>query len=207
MNEPEFFSDPCTALDLGRVLGQRRAFVAVGGRCSAAHAELLRRIRDEKLYLAVAPSWRVFCGANLAISRRHADRLIGLLKRFGPIYFELSQLIGLSVKQYLAIEPAVRDQNIVIDGGAISVVPENAPKLLEAISGLLNQSPIRRRRPAPVPSAETDRTRIADLASRGRAIATQLVALYHSSSSARDRELVLEVATELRMILMQPGID
>jgi hypothetical protein len=205
MNEPEILTDPRAALDLGRVLGQRRAFVALGGRCSAAHAELLRRVRDEKLYLAIAPSWRAFCGSHLAISRRHADYLIGLLKRFGPIYFELSQLVGLSVKQYLAIEPAVREQNLVIDGAAISVIPENAPKILEAISHLLNQSQPRACRPAPAP--ETVRTRIADLAVRGRAVANQLIDLYHSSSSARDRELILEVATELRMILMQPGID
>jgi hypothetical protein len=205
MNEPEIHTDPHAAIDLGRILGQRRACVALGGRCSAAHAQLLRRIHDEKLYLAVAPSWRAFCGAHLAISRRHADYLIGLLKRFGPIYFELSQLVGLSVKQYLAIEPAIRENNLIIDGAAISVIPENSPKILEAIGTLLNGSKPRARRV--VPSAETNRTRIADLAARGRAVANQLVALYHSSSSARDRELILEVATELRMILMQPGID
>ena len=206
MHEPEILDDPRAALDLGRVLGQRRAFVALGGRCSAAHAELLRRIRDEKLYRAIAPSWRAFCGAHLAISRRHADHLIGLLQRFGPIYFELSQLVGLSVKQYLAIEPAVRDQKLIIDGAAVSVIPENAPKILEAISRLLNPPPSPRER-HPAPPAETNRTRIADLAARGRAIANQLVALYRSSSSLRDRELILEAATELRMILMQPETE
>src|SRR5260370_22765372 len=172
MNEPKSPPDPRAALHLGRVLGQRRAFVALGGRCSAAHAELLRRVRDEKLYLAIAPSWRAFCGSHLAISRRHADYLIGLLKRFGPIYFELSQLVGLSVKQYLAIEPAVREQNLVIDGAAISVIPANAPKILEAISHLRNQSRPRAGRPAHAP--ETSRARIADLAVRGRAVANQL---------------------------------
>jgi hypothetical protein len=33
------------------------------------------------------------------------------------------------------------------------------------------------------------------------------VALYKSSSSARDRELILESATVIRMILMQPGLE
>src|ERR1035437_6977939 len=51
VNEPQTPSDPRAALDLGRLLGQRRAFGAVAGRCSAAHAQLLRRMRDEKLYL------------------------------------------------------------------------------------------------------------------------------------------------------------
>ena len=180
MNEPQVLSDSRAALDLGRLLGQRRAFAAVGGRCSAAHAQLLRRIRDEKLYLPIAPSWRAFCGAYLAISRRHADYLIGLLKRFGPIYFELSQLVGLSVKQYLAIEPAVREQSLVVDGAAISVIPENAPQSVH--------------------------TRVVDLGNRARAIANQLVALYNASASPRDREFILETATEIRIILMQPGI-
>jgi len=204
MNEPQIESDPRAAIDLGSVLGQRRAFAAVGGRCSAAHAQLLRRIRDEKLYLPLTPSWRAFCGAHLAISRRHADYLIGLLKRFGPMYFELSQLAGLSVKQYLAIEPAVREQSLVVDGAAISVIPENAPIILEAVSRLLNQSRPDRHT---APRSETFRARVADLTLRGRAIANQLVALYNSSNSGRDRELVLEAAAELRIILMQPGLD
>src|ERR1035437_1917104 len=84
MNEPQILADTLETLDLGRLLGQRRAFGAVAGRCSAAHAQLLRRIRQEKLYRSVAPSWRAFCGAHLAISRRHADHLISLLNRFGP---------------------------------------------------------------------------------------------------------------------------
>ena len=50
-------------------------------------------------------------------------------------------------------------------------------------------------------------TRVADLTRRGRAIANQFVALYNSCHSERDRELILEAATELRMILMQPGIE
>src|ERR1039457_5568937 len=112
MNEPQIHVDP--AVDLGRLLGQRRAFSALGGRCSAAHAPLLRRIRDEKLYRAVAPSWRRFCGTHLAITCRHADRLIALLNRFGPTYFEISQLVGLSPRQYLAIQPVLHEHSVLV---------------------------------------------------------------------------------------------
>jgi hypothetical protein len=196
MNEPQ-------APDLHRLLGQRRAFAAVAGRCSAAHAQLLRQIHDEKLYLPHAPTWEAFCGPNLAVSRRHADRLISLLNRFGPIYFEITQLIGLSPRQYLAIEPVVRENSLLVNGEAVSLIPENAPKLLEAVSQVLTQS--RRKRRARPP--ETLPARVAKLTARARAIANQLVALYNSSSSARDRELILESATELRMILMQPDGD
>ena len=202
MNEPQIPTVPREALDLGRLLGQRRAFGAVAGRCSAAHAQLLRRIREEKLYRPVAPSWRAFCGAHLALSRRHADHLISLLNRFGPIYFELSQLVGLSPREYLSIEPAIREHRLLVDGEAISLIPENAPRILEAVAQILHK-PRRARRRSPSP--ETLRARVADLANRGRAIANQLVALYNSAHSGRDRDFILETATELRLLLMQPG--
>jgi hypothetical protein len=204
MNETQIPADPESALDLGRLLGQRRAFAAVAGRCSAAHAQLLRRIHDEKLYLPVAPSWEAFCGRYLAVSRRHADRLIGLLNRFGSIYFELSLLVGITPKEYLVIEPAVQDNALIVNGEAISLIPENAPRILEAVSQVLHK-PARPRRAAAPP--ETVRMRIAGIGNRAKALANQLVALYNSSRSARDRELILETATEIRLILMQPGID
>jgi hypothetical protein len=199
MDEPQIPIDP--GVDLGRLLGQRRAFAAVGGRCSAAHAQLLRRIRDEKLYRAVAPSWRTFCGTHLAITCRHADRLIALLNRFGPTYFEISQLVGLSPRQYLAIQPVLHEHSVLVNGEAISLIPENAPKVLEAVGQLLRET--RRTKPRE-PAPETVRARAADLTRRGRIIANQLVALYNSSRSERDREFILESATELRLILMQP---
>jgi hypothetical protein len=187
-------------IDLGRILGQRRALAAVGGRCSAAHAQILRRIRDEKLYRPVVPSWRAFCAAYLARSRRHADRLIALLNRFGPVFFELSELTGISAGQYPAVEPAIQQDSLLIDGQAISLIPDNAPKLIEAVDRLL----ARARRPARTPKSPG--AILADLAARGRLIVNQLVELYDSTYSAADREAILEVATELRLILLQPGI-
>ena len=191
-------------LRLGSLLGQRRAFAAVGGHCSAAQAELLRRIRDEKLYLPLAPSWRAFCPAYVAISRRPADRLISLLNRFGAPYFQLSQLVGITPEQYLAIEPAVREDNLLIDGEAIGLIPENTPRITTAIRILLSQSEQPKLRDL---SAQSVAARLAHLLHRGRAIANQLLSLYESSSTAHDRELILEGATELRLILLQLGID
>ena len=68
--------DEQKVLDLGIMLGQRRAFGMVAGRCSAAQAECLRKVRDEKTYLKFAANWAGFCERQLKIGKRTADRAI-----------------------------------------------------------------------------------------------------------------------------------
>ena len=80
--------DEQQVLELGIMLGQRRAFGMVAGRCSAAQAECLRKVRDEKTYLKFATNWAGFCERHLKISKRTADRAIALLKKHGALYFE-----------------------------------------------------------------------------------------------------------------------
>jgi hypothetical protein len=117
---------------------------------------------------------------------------------------DLNDTLGISVEQYLAIQPAVRDDSLIVDGAALSVIPENTPKLLAAVGRLLHESRRNHRRD---PAPETLRARVVALTNRGRAIANQLVALHNSARSERARELILEAATELRLILMRPGIE
>jgi len=75
--------DEQQVLELGIMLGQRRAFGMVAGRCSAAQAECLRQVRDEKTYLKFAANWAEFCERQLKIGKRTADRAIALLKQHG----------------------------------------------------------------------------------------------------------------------------
>ena len=49
------------ALELGINLGQHHAFGLMAGRCSAAQAQTLKRLREDKLYLQCDPVWREFC--------------------------------------------------------------------------------------------------------------------------------------------------
>ena len=86
--------DEQQVLELGIMLGQRRAFGMVAGRCSAAQAECLRKVRDEKTYLKFATNWAGFCERHLKISKRTADRAIALLKKHGTLYFETAALTG-----------------------------------------------------------------------------------------------------------------
>jgi len=56
-------------LDLGVALGQTHAFGLIAGRCSAAQAEGLRRLREDKLYKRLAETWDEFCRTYLQISK------------------------------------------------------------------------------------------------------------------------------------------
>lgn len=71
-------------LELGIALGQNFAFGLVAGRCSAAQAEALRRLRDERLCKQCAETWLEFCPKYLKMSKPEADRTIKLLEEFAP---------------------------------------------------------------------------------------------------------------------------
>jgi hypothetical protein len=62
-------SDNQQVLKLGIMLGQRRAFGLVADRCSAAQAECLRQVRDEKTYLKFATKLRM--RRELALDTRY----------------------------------------------------------------------------------------------------------------------------------------
>jgi hypothetical protein len=90
-------------VNLGRWLGRREAFGLIAGRCSAAAAESLRHIRDEKLYRGVSRNWDEFCSAYVGVSRRNVERNIRLLEEFGPAFFHVSQIAHIGPEEYRAI--------------------------------------------------------------------------------------------------------
>jgi hypothetical protein len=124
--------------ELGVMLGSRKAFASVSGRCSAADAECMRRIRDQKLYVGRTASWDEFCREYLGLSKTHANRVIRYLEEFGGDYFELSQLTRVTPMQYRAIAPAIRDQKLHVEGEAIALIPENSDRIAAALAELRN---------------------------------------------------------------------
>src|ERR1035441_10540406 len=104
----------------------------------------------------------------------------------GPLMIRVLQIPA-------AVNKDDRRTALLIVGGLI-----HTRRDLAAVARRDHPPPRRNQRPARSP--ETLRDRIADLTSRGRAIANQFVALYNSAHSARDREFILEAATELRMM-------
>ena len=96
--------DEQQVLELGIMLGQRRAFGMVAGRCSAAQAECLRKVRDEKTYLKFATNLAWFCERQLKISKRTADRTIALLRKQGTLYFETAAFTGITPEEFQHLE-------------------------------------------------------------------------------------------------------
>lgn len=124
------------SFELGGVLGQRKAFGLIAGRCSAAEAAAIRRLREDRLYHATKLTWREFCPRHLGMSRSQADHVIQLLEEFGPEFFELTQLTRIAPEAYRAIAPAVKDGHIRWRSEAIALLPENSEKVAAAVAGL-----------------------------------------------------------------------
>jgi hypothetical protein len=128
-------------LELGFALGQSHTFCLVAGRWSAAQAEGLRRLREERLYKRCCEKWDDFCPKYLKISRVEADRTIKLLEEFGPAYFELSQMTRISPETFRAIAPNIADGLLHYNGEAIELNSENSRKMAAAVAELRHAIP------------------------------------------------------------------
>jgi hypothetical protein len=83
-----------------------------------------------------AESWEEYCVRVLKISRRHADRLIFLLKKYGPLYFELAAITGISPSEYTSIEKYIDGDGIHYGGEVIALIPANTDRAVEAVARL-----------------------------------------------------------------------
>jgi hypothetical protein len=194
-NNQELAASP-DAFDLGEWLGRRQAFAMIAGRCSAAEAECLHRIRDEKLYLARAADWGEFCDRYLSISKRNADRLIRNLEEFGPAYFHLSQLTRISPDAYRAIKPAITEEGVRINDEMIALEPSNSERLAKAIA-LLRPA----KEPATDPPAPTGQQRLAEVGKSFDALINEIVALRGAIQDPSDAGQIGEAVRKMRLRL------
>jgi hypothetical protein len=121
-------------LELGSVLGHNQAFGLVAGRCSAAQAASLKRLRDEKKYKLVTDHWRDFCSWYLRMSQTQADKIIHLWEEFGAGFFKVAQLTRISPETYRAIAPAVREDVLHLNGEVIELTAANSRQVVEAVA-------------------------------------------------------------------------
>lgn len=141
------------ALGLGTWLGRKQAFGLLAGKCSAADAECLRKMRDAKKYRALGMNWENFCRTQIGISRGAAEKIIKLLEEFGPKYFELSAVVRITPDEYRRIAPAVTDGGLRHRGRLLEIAIENGPQLAEAVGQLKKET---EPPPAAVPAAPAD---------------------------------------------------
>ena len=116
----------------------------------------------------------------------------------------------------LPVEPAIRrvpvhrrpavDRDpqapVLVDGQAVSLIPESVPKILEALTPILRKSR-RPRRPALSPGKF--RASVFELTNLGRTTLLQLLDPFDSCHSRPEQVLVIEAATELRGYIMHLG--
>jgi hypothetical protein len=140
----ELMSQPETArmsdIELGKLLGQRKAFGLVAGRCSAEQAAALKEIRDRRGFVSIAPTWDEFCTKELRMSRVHANRIIKWFEEFGQAYFEMAQLTRISPDEYRALAPEIVDHRLLLDGVAVALIPEKAEDVAAAVAKLRKTS-------------------------------------------------------------------
>src|SRR5437660_689434 len=190
------------AMELGILLGRTQAFATVAGRCTAAQVDAMRSMRDSKLYLSAAANWGEYCSNVLKMTGRNANLLIGYLNEFGPGYFDLAQLTGITPAAYRSIAPAVHSDGIHVGAEVIALIPENAEKAAEAVAGLRAKAEAKAAAPRNVTA------QLAALERRGRQVANAFADLAGSDLGAEHREALIQAVQEVRreMLRVELGI-
>lgn len=183
---------------LGRWLGRREAFGLIAGRCSAAEAESLRHIRDEKLYRGVARNWDEFCSIHVGASRRNVERNVRLLEEFGPAFFHVSQIAHIGPEEYRTIVEHVDGEGVRLDGAVVALLPENGVEVASAVSELL-----RRAQPEP---AEAEDPSFEPVLRRCQA-AARMLAASTADLNPLDKMELAEVLVSLRQSAAARGVQ
>jgi hypothetical protein len=161
--------DVADLLNLGSVLGQSQAFDLVAGRCSAAQAACLHRLRQTNEFQLVTPRWREFCSQHLGIDGRNADRIVRLWEEFGAPYFQLAQFTRIPANAYRALAPSIHDGALHCNGEVIELIPENSRLLAAAIARFRRSAP-----PAKPPRQLSPHEQLAALDQRSAALVAEL---------------------------------
>jgi hypothetical protein len=120
-------------------------FDPIAGRCSAAHAEWLRRLRDRNLYKSRSSDWDDFCRKNVGMSGADATHNIELLEEFGANYFKLAELTRITPEEFRAVASKLKGNYLCVNGRAIELLPENAARIAAAMEKLRRPRPVRTR--------------------------------------------------------------
>jgi hypothetical protein len=189
-------------LETGMILGQSQTLGLVAGRCSAAQAEALLRLRESKCYLRLAKNWKEFCPEFLKMSSSQVDRVIHCWQEFGPAFFELQKLMSISPTVYRSIEPAIKDGAIRFNDEAIALEPGNSGKIVAAVAELRRALPPKERTAPP-----TLDERLSDLDNRCEALVAQLKEMGAMKCQGRSKDRLEIVVCRTYAVLSQMKLE
>ncbi len=199
-------AEAAETFDLGLVLGENHALNLIAGRCSAAQAVILRRLREERKYRLVTPHWRDFCIRCLRISGSQADEIIRLLDEFGSGYFEMAHLTRISPETYRAIAPSIKDGALHANGEVIEIKEENSLKVAAAVAELRRSLPAKKRRVRQLAMHE----RLAELDKRSTALIAEFAEISRKERQGENwlqlTGVLTRVVAALRRIEQENGL-
>ena len=187
------------AVDLGTWMGRKQAFSLMAGRCSAADAECIRKLRGDRTYRTLGLNWDKFCRERLGISRSNADSIVRQLEEFGPAFFTLAQVMHITADEYRRISSAVTGEKLLHAGEEIPIEAENAPRLAAAIEDMRRQ---RAEEAAATPSADSQVTCV-DIDAVFAKIESAVEALGQDVEEARALPLDTVRRANLRTLLLR----
>ena len=199
------------ALEVGTWLGRRQALSIMAGRCSAADAQCLRELRESKKYKSMGLTWEECCKQRAGIHRSSAEAIIRNLEEFGPDYFVIAQVTGITAREYRLIQGSVRNHALLHAGEEIPIQVENAQQLAGAVDALRRERAL-----APAPSAGAAAAAARQLAKAECAMRTALAELdrlrlmpLDIADRMRLQAAIGETAGKLKLLEMQmtPGPD
>jgi len=178
---PDQPAERAELIQLGQALGENLSFALIGGRCTAAQAETMLRLRESRVYLRCESSWKDFCPKHLHISASQADRFIRLWQLHGPAIFELRQLIRISPEAFNAVEPFIKENALHFNDEAIELDPQNSQKIARAVDEF------RRTMPPKDKPALTVRDRLNSLQKQVQTIVSDLYKIVELEFQAEER--------------------
>ena len=130
------------------------------------------QLRESKKYKELGLTWEDCCKQRAGIHRSSAETIIRNLEEFGPDFFVIAQVTGITAKEYRQIQGSVRNHALLHAGEEISVAVENAPRLIAAVDALRREAA-----EAPAPPADTAAEAERRFAKAGKAMRTALAGL------------------------------
>jgi hypothetical protein len=136
LHGPETAASEPGEFELGTWLGRRQAFGLMAGKSAAADIDCLRQIRETKMYKSKCGDWGEFCAQYVGVSKTYVNRLIRCLEKFGPRYFEVTQLTPVSEKFFEVIAPHLTDDGLTLDGETFALRADNSRQVAAAVEEL-----------------------------------------------------------------------